>query len=306
MSGQNTHVWKGYVWALAGTVAFSCLYVFSKAGLNQVHLAQFGLYYFGIGFLLNLLLILVSGKISQVFSLPAKIIRLLVILAVIDLASNITFFMAIRAIADPSVTSFLGNLFPVFLATLSIIFLKERFTLLEALGALLAISGAFVISFSGDPDWRKFFIPGTGLVVMNTLLAAIFSMIVKKNIQKVSPEIFNLNSNGWIFLSFLVYFIWSGKPLAIPQSAFLNILASAFFGAFFALLSFYYSYKFIPASRSSIVQSLKGVFVLIIAFFYFGSLPVAFQLLGGAITVAGVLIMTLSQAGFIRIGKAKD
>ncbi|WP_371133311.1 EamA family transporter [Sediminibacterium sp.] len=38
----------------------------------------------------------------------------------------------------------------------------------------------------------------------------------------------------------------------------------AFFGSFLGLLSFFYSYKYIPASRSSIIQSLKGLFVLII------------------------------------------
>jgi drug/metabolite transporter (DMT)-like permease len=267
MTEQKSHEWKGYVWALVGTVAFSSLYVFSKAGLNKVDLAQFGLYYFGIGFLLNLFLVLFSGSIKQILSLPKKVIHLLLILAVIDLASNITFFMAIHAIADPSVTSFLGNLFPVFLTSLSIIFLKERFTLLEALGGLLAIAGAFVISFTGDPDWRKFFIPGTGLVVLNTLLAATFSMLVKKNIQKASPVIFNLNSNGWIFLVFLVYFIWSKKSLAIPSEAFGNIALGAFFGAFLGLLSFYYSYRYIPASQSSIIKILKGNFVLIIAYF---------------------------------------
>jgi len=69
-------------------------------------------------------------------------------------------------------------------------------------------------------------------------------------------------------------------------------------------LCFYYSYKYIPASRSSIVQSLKGIFVLIIAYFFFGSLPLAIQLWGGGITLAGVLVMTFAQAGLLRVGKS--
>ncbi len=303
MTANQSEEWKGYVWALVGTISFSSLYVFSKAGLNQIDLAQFGIYYFGIGFLLNLILAVSSGKISQIKSLPRKVLGLLVLLAAIDLASNITFFMAIRAIPDPSVTSFLGNLFPVFLTTLGIIFLKERFTWLEALGGSLAIAGAFVISYTGELDWNKIFIPGTGLVVINTLLAATFSVIVKKNVQKASPVVFNLNSNGWIFLFFLGYFIWSGQSLSIPVMAFRNIALGAFFGSFLGLLSFYYSYRYIAASRSSIIQSLKGIFVLIIAFFYFGNFPLSIQLWGGGITILGVIVMTMAQGGMIRVGR---
>jgi len=295
MAMFKSEEWKGYVYALVGTIAFSSLYIFSKAGLNQVELAQFGLYYFGMGFLLNLFFVLVSGKFRQIPGIPKKIVGLLILIGAIDVFSNITFFMSIRAIPDPSVTSFLGNLFPVFLTILGFSFLKERFSLIEALGALMAITGAFIISYTGELDWRRFFIPGTGLVVLNTLFAATVSVIIKKNVQKASPEVFNLNSNGWIFLFFLGYFIWSGQSVFIPVNAFQNIVLGAFFGSFVGLLSFYYSYRYITASRSSIIQSLKGIFVLIIAYFYFDKFPLPVQLWGGGITVSGVLVMTLTQ-----------
>jgi len=304
MKTKQSEEWKGYVFALVGTIAFSSLYVFSKAGLNQVELAQFGFYYFGMGFLLNLFFVVASGKYRQLPGISKNVIGLLVVLGVIDILSNITFFMAIRAIPDPSITSFLGNLFPVFMTILAISFLKERFTLIEALGALMAIGGAFIISYSGELDWHKFFIPGTGFVVMNTFFAASIAIIVKKNVKKASPEVFNLNSNGWIFLFFLGYFLWSGQSVVIPAKAFQNIALGAFFGSFVGLLSFFYSYRYITASRSSIIQSLKGIFVLVIAYFYLGKLPLAVQLWGGGITVAGVLIMTMAQAGIIRTGKS--
>jgi drug/metabolite transporter (DMT)-like permease len=300
MAAIKSEEWKGYVFALVGTIAFSSLYVFSKAGLNQVELAQFGLYYFGMGFLLNLFFVLASGKYRQLPGISKNVMVLLVILGVIDILSNITFFMAIRAIPDPSITSFLGNLFPVFMTILAILFLKERFTLIEALGALMAIGGAFIISYSGELDWRKFFIPGTGLVVLNTFFAASIAIIVKKNVQKASPEVYNLNSNGWIFLFFLGYFLWSGQSVVIPVKAFQNIALGAFFGSFIGLLSFFYSYRYITASRSSIIQSLKGIFVLTIAYFYLDKFPLAVQLWGGGITVVGVLVMTMSQAGILK------
>jgi len=300
MAEIKSEEWKGYLYAIIGTLAFSSLYVFSKAGLNQVELAQFGLYYFGMGFLINLIFILVSGKWTQIKLLTPNILGLLVLLGAIDIISNITFFLAIQAIPDPSVTSFLGNLFPVFLSILGITFLKERFTLIEAIGAMIALVGAFAISYSGNLDWHKFFIQGTGFVVINTLFAATVSVIIKKNVNKTSPEVFNLNSNGWIFIFFLFYFLKSGQALTIPVTAFRNIALGAFFGSFIGLLSFYYSYRYITASRSSIIQSVKGIFVLIIAYYFFGNLPLKVQLWGGAVTIVGVLVMTFAQAGIFR------
>jgi len=294
---------KGYAFALFGTIAFSSLYIFSKAGLNETSFVQFGLYYFGIGFLLNLILAFFSGKLKVLKQVSTQLVFLFVVLGVIDILSNFAFFMSIQAIPDPAVTSFLGNLFPVFLISLGFLFLKERFSLLEAIGAFLAISGAFVVSYTGTLEWQKFFIPGTGWVVVNTFFAALVATIARKNIQKASPEVFNLNSNGWIFLFFLIYFLASGESANISAKAFQNIALASFLGAFAALLSFFYSYRFIAASRSSIVQSLKGIFVLIVAFLYFGNLPGTVQMIGGGITITGVLLMTLSQAGIIRLGK---
>lgn len=292
--------WKGYLWAFVGTISFSSLYVFSKSGLNQVELAQFGLYYFGLGFLLNLVFAFASGKLKVIRTIPKSVVKLLIVIGIIDLASNLAFFLSIRAIPDPSVTSFLGNLFPIFLSILGYVFLKERFTLLEGLGAFIAVLGAFVISYTGDTQLSKFFIAGTGIVVINTLLAATVSVIIKKNVDKASPEIFNLNSNMWLFVFFIFYFLYSGHSIIIPINAFSNIALGAFFGSFLGLLSFYYSYKYIAATKSSIIQSIKGVFVLTIAYFYLGTFPLPIQIIGGIITIFGVVLMTFARAGVFK------
>jgi len=305
MKTNQSDTAKGYIWALTGTISFSGLYVFSKASLNEVSLAHFGLYYFGTAFILNILWLSISGKIKEIKSLSKSVLVMLFFLAIIDLGSNVAFFLSIKAIADPSVTSFLGNLFPVFLTILSIIFLKERFSRLEAFGGFLALAGAFVISYTGHWDWQKLFIPGTGMVVINTFLAATYSVLVKKNVQRASPEIFNLNSSGWIFIAFLSYFLVTGDKVNISPGAYPNIAIAAFLGAFLGLLSFYYSYRYIAASRSSIIQSLKGIFVLTIAYLYFGNLPLIIQIAGGAITISGVIIMTLTKDNPFHSGKTE-
>jgi hypothetical protein len=55
---------KGYFFAILGTVAFSNEYIFSKAALNQVHLAQFGLYWFLISTIAMLLYMMFQKKLQ--------------------------------------------------------------------------------------------------------------------------------------------------------------------------------------------------------------------------------------------------
>ena len=63
---------KGYFFALVATLAFSNVYIFSKAALNEVHLAQFGLYWFAIGSVLNLIYTAKNKKLAQLKALSKK------------------------------------------------------------------------------------------------------------------------------------------------------------------------------------------------------------------------------------------
>lgn len=287
---------KGYVYALIATIAFSNIYIFGKAALNQVHLSQFGLYWYLIGCFLNFLLILKTGKIWQFKSMTSKDFRILLLLGVLEIITTSSFFISIHIIPDPSVTSFLGNLYPVILIAMGVAFLGERFGSIEWIGVTLALLGAFLISYQGGDSISKLFIPGTGVVLLNAFFAATTSIIVKKNIHRFSPDLISFNRTFWLLLFATGVFFAYGKPFVIPVSALKNIAIGAIVEPL-ALLTIYLSFKYIEASRSSIIQSLKGIFVLAGAYLYLGTVPVGYQLIGGILTVLGVVIMTLAQAG---------
>lgn len=290
---------KGYVFALVATIAFSNVYIFSKAALNEIHLSQFGVYWFFISTVLSLGYATWNKKIGQVKRLSKRQVRILITLGFLEIFTTTTFFLSINIIPDPAVTSFLGNLFPVMLALGGVFVLGEKFGPVETTGAFLALAGAFVISYSGGTSLENFFIPGTGIVVLNALFATTASLVVKVHVKKMSPELLNLNRSVWLLVfSFIMIFVF-GKSFVIPISALKNIAVGAALGPFLAVLTIYYSFSYIAASRSSVVQSLKGIFVLLGAYLVFGTFPLPHQFIGGLITVAGVLVMTLAQAGII-------
>ncbi len=293
---MKTDKLKGYLFALLATLAFSNVYIFSKAALNEVHLSQFGVYWFAIGLTLSILYAAKNKKLNQLFNLSKRQYKILAILGILEILTTTSFFLSIHIIADPSVTSFLGNMYPVFLTLFGIIFLKEKFSAIEGFGAVLALVGAFIISYQGGSSLKSLFIPGTTIVFINALFAATASVVVKKNVKKMSPETMNINRSAWLFIYSVVMLFVYGKSILIPVSALKNIAIGAVFGPFMAILLVYYSFHYIEASRSSIVQALKGIFVLIGAWVYFHTFPLPHQVMGGIITMIGVLVMTSSKA----------
>lgn len=287
---------KGYIFAIIGTLAFSNEYIFSKAALNEVPLAVFGVYWFSVSTLLIFLFAVRSKSLRQIKIMTRNQVRILVTLGFLEILTTTSFYTSVRIIPDPAVTSFLGNMYPVMLAMGGIVVLGERFGPVEIIGAFLALAGAFIVGYTGETELNKLFIPGTGVVLINALLATITSLVVKVHVKKLSPELLSLNRSIWLLVFSFIMFFALGHSFAIPLSALRNITIGAALGPSLAIITIYYSFRYMEASRSSVVQTLKGIFVLIGAYLFFGTLPQRHQLAGGLLTVVGVLIMTLAKA----------
>jgi drug/metabolite transporter (DMT)-like permease len=297
---MKTDILKGYFFAIVATVTFANVYIFSKAALNEIPLAHFGSLWYLVVTVLCFFYALFSKKLRQLTHLTRKQVYILLTLGGLEIATTTLFFLSIHIIPNPAVTSFLGNLYPVMVLLGGIFILNERFSPVEIFGGFLALAGAFVISYSGGTTLKTFFIEGTGVVFFNAIFAATATLVVKTQVKQLSPEILNLNRSFWLLLfSFIMIFVL-GENASYSPGAIKNILIGALL-EFTAILTVYYSFKFIEVSKSSVIQSLKGIVVLLVSYLFFDTLPLAHQLAGGLITVAGVLVMTLAQAGIFKL-----
>jgi drug/metabolite transporter (DMT)-like permease len=137
------------------------------------------------------------------------------------------------------------------------------------------------------------------VVFLNAIFAATATLVVKTQIKQLSPEILNLNRAVWLLTFSAIMIFVLGEQATFSTAVYKNTITGAVL-EFIAILTVYYSFKYIEVSKSSIIQSLKGIVVLLVSLLIFGILPLQHQLAGGLITVAGVLIMALAQAGVIR------
>jgi drug/metabolite transporter (DMT)-like permease len=299
----RTPALKGYIWALIAVLAMSNVYIFSKAALNEVHLAQFGFYWFLFGLIWNALFAIKTCKLSTFRNLRKKQWTILAIIGTMEVIGTTSFFTGIHQIENPSVASFLANMTPVFVTLLGIFMLSERFNRVEAAGMILTVGGALVISYRGQESVDQLFLAGSEFILFSSLVFAVSTIIIKKNVLKLPPALLSLNRVIYLFLfSTMMIFIF-GKSFSITSSALINIGIGSMLGPFLAVLASYNALKYIEAGRASILGSTKGLFVLVGAYVYFQSIPEQYQVIGGIITIVGVILVTF---GRMKINRRKN
>ena len=84
-------------------------------------------------------------------------------------------------------------------------------------------------------------------------------------------------------------------PVSIPVSALKNIAIGSVLGPFLTATLGYMSLKYIEVSKASMVRSVRSLFVLVGAYIYFGNFPTYWQIIGGIITISGVILISLGK-----------
>ena len=296
---------KGYLFAFIAIIAVSNVYIFSKAALKEATLAQFGTYWFAFGILWNLIFVIQRKKLPALKTFGKNQFLLLFTLGILEAIGTSFFFLAIYTVPNPAVVSFIGNVNPVFVTILGFIFLRERFNIPELIGMSLALMGAFVISYTGNNELSNIFIEGTGYMIFSGFIFSFSTIIAKKNVQKLGPSIMALSRSLHLFLFSLAALCIMGHSFQISSKAFWNILVGSMLGPFLTTMAGYQALKYIEASRTSILGSTKGLFVLIGAYFYFDTLPEAHQIWGGLITISGVVLISLGRLKLTKKSKKK-
>ncbi|MDP3312982.1 DMT family transporter [Lutibacter sp.] len=294
---------KGFLLAFLSVLAVSNVYIFSKAALAEVSFAQFGFYWFSFG----MLWIFIYGYYKKIFKkfkfLTIKNYAVLLFLGIIDIIATFYFFKSIHTVTNPAIVAFIGNLSPVLVITFGFIFLNERFNKIEFIGMLLAIVGAFVISYKWNADFTSMFINGTQYILLYSVFFAINGVVIKKNISKIDPIILTINRTVFLLFFSVMLLLYTNDSIEIPQKALTNIFIGSILGPFLTIIFAYGALQYIPLSRKAIVDSTRGLFVLLGAYIYFGQFPSVIAIIGGFITIGGVLLIAF---GKIRMNTSKQ
>jgi len=293
---------KGFLLAIVSVIAVSNVYIFSKVALKEVSLPQFGVFWFGFGLLWILLFAWYRKSFISFKELSGRCYYLLLFLGVLEVVGTYFFFKAIHTIPNPTIVSFIGNISPAFIIALSFFILKERFNTLEFWGIILALSGAFVISYRGNTSINSVFIDGAQYVLYSSVLGAINAVIIKKKIKKIHPIILTINRSLFLLIFSILALNYIQESWSISYNALKNIFIGSLLGPFLTVIAGYLALQYIPLSHKAIIASTRGLFVLLGSYLYFGDFPKTIALIGGMITIIGVLFIAF---GKMRMQKKK-
>ena len=283
---------KGIILAFLATLGMANVYIFSKAALLEVNYFQFQFYWFGFAMIWIVPFLVITGMIRKIPALSRASFITLAIIGVLELGAASLLFLSIQLAENPTTISFLSNLTPIFVTMMGIRFLGERFNGIEAIGIVLTIGGVILITYTRDTSIQEFFGKGSGWILVSSVFSSISIITAKSRIKNIHPGILTLNRVVFIFIFALGAMLLRQESFLISGRASLNMAIGSLLGPFLTGFAQYSSLKYIEASRTMIIQSTRSLFVLVGSMIYLSILPERLQLIGGLITIVGVVIMT--------------
>ncbi|MDF1576364.1 MAG: DMT family transporter [Bacteroidales bacterium] len=291
MNRQQTN---GYAYALGASLALAGSFVFSKSVLNHLSMIQFGLLWFTLGVLWNGSWFLISREYRKVKGDSGRKTMTALVIAVLEGAATGLFYLAIKAMENPAVVSFIGNIGPVFVTLMGILLLKERFRASQMFGIIITILGIFVINYR-EGGFAGFFDPGSIYVIAAAFLFSLATIVGRRWHQQLLPGYMSLIRSFLLALVMLILFSRSGNTVHLTMGIWKDLALGSLMETLIVIILAYQALKLIEATKTSLIISTKGVWTLVLAWIFLGVFPTGLQLAGGLFTLAGVWLITWTR-----------
>jgi len=291
---MNRHQTNGYLFALGASLALSASFVFSKAALNQLTMLLFGLLWFSMGVFWNLSWFLIRRDYRNVYSKTAGKTAVALLIALLEGVATGLFYMAIQAMENPAVVSFIGNIGPVFVTVMGIMLLGERFKKLQLLGIVLTILGIFIINYR-EGGFAGFIDPGSLYIISAAFLFSLATIAGRRCHRLLVPGYMSLLRSFILAVVMAILFFHSGKGIQLSPGIWRDLAIGSFLETLIVIVFAYQALKLIEATKTSLIISTKGVWTLILAWIFLDLFPTGLQLTGGLLTLVGVWLITWSR-----------
>lgn len=192
---------------------------------------------------------------------------------------------------DPGTASLLGKMSTLFSLGFGLIWLNERFTPFQSLGAVVAVIGTFVIAFQpGELIWV-----GALMVIASTFMYALHAALVKRYGNGLSLTDFFLFRLACT-TAFLWLFAIGQGGIRLPDGpAWLILLTAGTVDVTISRTLYYLTLRRLNLSVHTIILTLSPVISILWTLFLFGLGPTFQQLIGGVAVIAGALMVSVGQ-----------
>jgi len=291
MNRQQTN---GYIFAFGASLALAGSFVFSKSVLNHLNMIQFGMLWFSLGIVWNTSWFLIRRDYKNIKEERGRKTGIAVVIALLEGAATGLFYLAIKAMENPAVVSFIGNIGPVFVTLMGILLLRERFRNTQMFGIFITILGLFVINYR-EGGFAGFVDPGSIYVIAASFLFSLATIVGRRWHQLLVPGYMSLIRSFLLAVVMIILIIRSGEELHLTLSIWKDLAFGSLLETLIVIVLAYQALKLIEATKTSLIISTKGVWTLLLAWVFLGVFPTGVQLTGGLLTLAGVWLITWTR-----------
>jgi drug/metabolite transporter (DMT)-like permease len=292
---MNRHQTNGYFYALGASLALSASFIFSKSALNQLNMLQFGVLWFSLGVIWNSSWFILRRDYRILKEDVWRKTSVAVAIAILEGSATGLYYLAIKAMENPAVVSFIGNIGPVFVTLMGIILLGERFRTSQAIGIAITIAGVFVINYR-EGGFAGFIDPGSVYVISAAFLFSLATILGRRWHKLMVPGYMSLIRSFLLAVVMAVLFFSSGEMIHISLGIWKDLALGSLLETLIVIVFAYQALKLIEATKTSLIISTKGVWTLILAWIFLGLFPTVMQLSGGLMTLVGVWLITWNRA----------
>jgi drug/metabolite transporter (DMT)-like permease len=192
----------------------------------------------------------------------------------------------------------------IWVALLEVFFLKAKLSQMIITGLAIAMIGGLVIGLSGgDGDSNNGDpILGALLSVVGAITVAVYMIIGRKLRPHLSLAPYIWLVYGIAALILLAIIIITATPITgFKIEGYGWLLALGLIPQLIGHSSFNYALAYLPATYVSVATQLEPVLSAIIAYFVFSEIPGQWQVIGGVIIVAGVIVASLRPTATVDV-----
>lgn len=192
---------------------------------------------------------------------------------------------------DPSLATLLNRTEVVVAIMLGMIFLRERFTKLEAFGVFLSIVGIIIMRLTLRMEYSS----GFWLVLGGAFFFGITEFFSKIAVRYVAPLILGYVRNVILAVMYWIAFAAIGQGYGGFSHVWIGVIAVGVVGPVAARLLYLHALKRLELSKVAVISQSQPVFVIIIAGLFLHEIPTFREVTGGILLTAGCLIMIAAR-----------
>jgi len=274
------------------SLAWAGSFVAVRLTYKEISPINLGFLRFFIATPIMILILLLRKKKTRI---PSKELLPLSILGLTGVTLLYIFQFIGIAYTTASTSAVLINTNVIFIAILSIIFLKERFSLKKSAGVLLSFFGVIVVILAQisneEITFSDTFLIGCIFVIFSAVCWAIYSVVGKRIIIKYD----SFTVTTYAFALGTVFFL----PIVFPEiiaviqnisfNGWIAVLYLGLICSVFAYFAWYYVLSKNEAGSSAVFLNLIPLFTITLSFFV-GEIPTALFLVGAILIIYGVYL----------------